>query len=142
MDSGRSEQPAPRDLRGATARLGASLLGLVRTRLELASVELAEERDRVQQQLTFLIAAMAMFMFAVLFVATWVIAYYWETHRLTAIAVVAVIFAGAGAALLVLRSQAASVAPTPFAATIAEFERDRAALAGRDNTPPAAPPTT
>ena len=142
MDSGGSGQSAPRDLRGAAARLGASLLGLVRTRLELASLELAEQRDRVQQQLTLLLAAMVMFMFAVLFVASWVIAYYWDTHRLTAIAIVAVVFAGAGAALLALRSQAASVAPTPFAATIAEFERDRAMLAGRDNSPPAAPPTT
>jgi uncharacterized membrane protein YqjE len=142
MDSDGSQQSAPRDLRGAAARLGASLLGLVRTRLELASVELAEERDRVQRQLTLLIGAMAMFMFAVLFVATWVIAFYWDTHRLTAIAIVAVVFAGAGAVLLALRSQAASAAPTPFAATIAEFERDRAALAGRDNAPPAAPPTT
>jgi len=142
MDSGGSEQSAPRSLRGAAARLGASLLGLVRTRLELASLELAEERDRVQQQLTLLLAAMAMFMFALLFIAGWVIAYYWDTHRLTAIAIVAVVFAGAGAALLALRSQAASVAPTPFAATIAEFERDRAMLAGRDNSPPAAPPTT
>ena len=141
MDSGGSEQSVPRDLRGSAARLGASLLGLVRTRLELASLELAEQRDRVQQQLTLLLAAMAMFMFAVLFIASWVIAYYWDTHRLTAIAIVAVVFAGAGAALLALRSQAASVAPTPFAATIAEFERDRAMLAGRDNTPPAAPPT-
>ena len=142
MDSGGSEQSAPRSLRGAAARLGASLLGLVRTRLELASLELAEERDRVQQQLTLLLAAMAMFMFALLFIAGWVIAYYWDTHRLTAIAIVAVVFAGAGAALLALRSQAASVAPTPFAATIAEFERDRALLAGPDNIPPAAPPTT
>jgi|KBSMisStaDraftv2_1062788.scaffolds.fasta_scaffold12345_8 uncharacterized membrane protein YqjE len=142
MDIGDSEQSAPRSLRGSAARLGASLLGLVRTRLELASLELAEQRDRVQQQLTLLLAAMAMFMFAVLFLASWVIAYYWDTHRLTAIAIVAVVFAGAGAALLALRSQAASVAPTPFAATIAEFERDRAMLAGRDNSPPAAPPTT
>ena len=142
MDIGDSEQSVPRSLRGSAARLGASLLGLVRTRLELASLELAEQRDRVQQQLTLLLAAMAMFMFAVLFLASWVIAYYWDTHRLTAIAIVAVVFAGAGAALLALRSQAASVAPTPFAATIAEFERDRAMLAGRDNSPPAAPPTT
>ena len=138
MEGGGGERSG---LRGASARLGASLLGLVRTRLELASVELAEERDRVQQQLTLLLAAMAMFMFAVLFVATWVIAYYWDTYRLTSIAIVAVVFAGAGAVMLALRSQSARGAPTPFAATIAEFERDRAALAGSDNTPPAAPPT-
>ena len=129
------------DILGALTHMTRAYGGLVRTRLELASLELAEQRDRVQQQLTLLLAAMAMFMFAVLFIASWVIAYYWDTHRLTAIAIVAVVFAGAGAALLALRSQAASVAPTPFAATIAEFERDRAMLAGRDTTPTAAPPT-
>jgi len=117
MNDGGSEQ-SPRSLRGAAARRGASLVGLVRTRQE---------------------HALATFMFAALFIATWVIAYFWDTHRLTAIAIVAIVFAGTGAALLILRSQAAKTAPTPFAATIAEFERDRAALAGR--APPAAPPT-
>ena len=62
MDAGDSEQSPPRGLRGSIARLGASVLGLVRTRLELASVEFAEERDRVQQQLILLVAAMATFM--------------------------------------------------------------------------------
>ena len=133
MIDGGSEQSQSRGLGGAASRLGASLLGLVRTRLELASVELAEERDRVQYQLTSLVVAIAMFMFALLFAATWIIVYFWDTTRLTAIAVVAFVFAAAGAALLMLRSQAARAAPMPFAATIAEFERDRAALAGRAN---------
>ena len=134
MTDGGSEQSRARGgLSGAVSRLGASLLGLVRTRLELASVELAEERDRVQYQLTSLVVAIAMFMFALLFAATWIIVYFWDTNRLTAIAVVAFVFAAAGAALLMLRSQAARAAPMPFAATIAEFERDRAALAGRAN---------
>ena len=128
-------------LRGALGNLGASVLGLMRTRLELASVEFAEERDRVQQQLTLLIAAMATFMFAAFFAATWVIVYFWDTHRLTAIAIVAIVFAGAGAVLLMLRSQAAKAAPAPFAATVAEFERDRAVLAGSDHAESAVPPT-
>ena len=140
MIDGGSEQSRARGLGGAAARLGASLLGLVRTRLELASVELAEERDRVQYQLTSLVVAIAMFMFALLFAATWIVVYFWDTNRLTAIAVVAIVFAAAGAALLMLRSKAMSAAPMPFAATIAEFERDRAALAGRDRAESAEPP--
>jgi uncharacterized membrane protein YqjE len=141
MDAGDSEQSPPRGLRGSIARLGASVLGLVRTRLELASVEFAEERDRVQQQLILLVAAMATFMFAALFVATWVIVYFWDSNRLTAIAIVAIVFAAVGTVLLMLRSQAAKGAPTPFAATIAEFERDRAALAGSDRAEMRQPPT-
>jgi uncharacterized membrane protein YqjE len=140
MTDGGSEQSPARGLSAAVGRLGASLLGLVRTRLELASVELAEERDRVQHQVTSLVVAIAMFMFALLFAATWIVVYFWDTNRLTAIAVVAIVFAAAGAALLMLRSQAARAAPMPFAATIAEFERDRATLAGRDHAESAEPP--
>jgi uncharacterized membrane protein YqjE len=132
IDDGSEQSRTRGGLGGAASRLAASLLGLVRTRLELASVELTEERDRVQYQLTMLVVALAMFMFALLFAATWIIVYFWDTNRLTAIAVVALVFAAAGGALLMLRSQAARGAPMPFAATIAEFERDRAALAGRD----------
>ena len=140
MSDGGSGQSTARGLSGAAARLGASLLGLVRTRLELASVELAEERDRVQYQLTSLVVAIAMFMFALLFAAAWIVVYFWDSSRLTAIAVVAVVFAAAGAGLLMLRSHAARAAPMPFAATIAEFERDRAALAGRVNVQSTEPP--
>jgi len=141
MSDGGSGQSTARGLSGAAARLGASLLGLVRTRLELASVELAEERDRVQYQVTSLVVAIALFMFALLFAATWIVVYFWDTSRLTAIAIVALVFAAAGVALLMLRSQAARAAPMPFAATIAEFERDRAALAGRDHADSAEPPS-
>ena len=140
MTEGGSGQSPGRGLGSAAARLGASLLGLVRTRLELASVELAEERDRVQYHVASLVLAIAMFMFALLFAAAWIVVYFWDTNRLTAIAVVAIVFAAAGAALLVLRSKAVSAAPMPFAATIAEFERDRAALAGRDRAEPVEPP--
>ncbi len=137
-----SDRPRSRGLPGATSRLGASLLGLARTRLELASVEFTEERGRVMQQLALLLAATTMFLFAVLFVAGWIVVYFWDTNRLTAIAIVAGVFAGAGALLLMVRKEYADSAPAPFAATIAELDRDRMALAGampRDPTPPPAP---
>jgi uncharacterized membrane protein YqjE len=144
MDSGRNQQTeqqaAPRSLRGSVARLGASLLGLVRTRLELASIEFAEERNRIQQQLVLLVAASGLLMFGVLFAAMWVVVYFWDTNRLTAIAIVAFVFAAAGVVLLLVRSQAARSAPTPFSATIAEFDRDRVALAGGSDGEPSAPP--
>jgi uncharacterized membrane protein YqjE len=142
MLEGGSGPASPRDLRGASSRLAASLLGLVRTHLELASVEFTEERDRIQRQLTLLLAAIGLFLFAVLFVAAWIVVYFWDTNRLTAIASIAFVFAATGAMLLLMRAQAARSAPTPFAATMAELERDRAALAGNDADPePAAPPS-
>ena len=116
-------------LRESVASLLAALFGSVRTRLELASVEYAEERSRLGAQLALLIAGMACLLFAVLFVALGVVAWFWDSHRFAAILGVIVVFAGTGAALLWRRAEVARSAPTPFAASLAELEKDRAALA-------------
>jgi uncharacterized membrane protein YqjE len=79
-----------------------------------------------------------MLLFAVFFAAAWIVVYYWDTSRLTAVAGVAIVFAAAAAVLLVMRAQAARSAPTPFAATLAELERDRDAIAGRQPSEPPA----
>jgi uncharacterized membrane protein YqjE len=118
-----------RPLSASIASLLAALLGSVRTRAELAAVEYAEERSHIGQQLALLIAGLGCLLFAVLFVAVGVIAWYWDTYRMAAITGVIVVFAAAGAACLWWRSSAAHAAPKPFAASLAELEKDRAALA-------------
>jgi uncharacterized membrane protein YqjE len=118
-----------RPLSASISSLLAALLGSVRTRAELASVEYAEERARVGQQLALLIAGLGCVLFALLFVAVGVIAWYWDTNRMAAIVGVIVVFAGAGAACLWWRASVVRAAPTPFAASLAELEKDRAALA-------------
>jgi uncharacterized membrane protein YqjE len=125
-------------LRGALARLADALLGLARTRAELASIEYAEERGRVGRQLALMLAGIGCLMFALLFAAGGVVAYFWDTHRLVAILGVVVVFGAAGAVLLWRRAELAQTAPTPFAATIAELDKDRAALARTMNPPPSA----
>lgn len=141
MDAGGNPDAQDRGVRGSTTRLGSALLGLARSRLELAATEFAEERDRIQQQLALLIAAAGLLLFALLFAAMWVVVYYWDTARLTAIAIVALVFAAAGLVLLMLRAQAARSSPHPFAATVAEFESDRKAFAPAEHGEPAAPPS-
>lgn len=116
-------------LRAAVASLLAALAGSVRTRLELASVEYAEERSRIVQQLAMMVAGIACLLFAVLFVALGVVAWYWDTHRFAAILGVIVVFAAAGAWLLWWRAAASRSAPSPFAGSLAELEKDRAAFA-------------
>jgi len=116
-------------LRESVASLLAALVGSVRTRIDLASVEYAEERSRLGQQLALLIAGLGCLLFAVLFVALGVVAWYWDTHRFAAIIGVIVVFAGTAAALFWWRSEVSRTAPSPFAASLAELEKDRAALA-------------
>ena len=114
----------------------------MRSRLELASVELAEERDRIQQQLTLLVAAMAMFMFAVLFVATWVIVYFWDIEPADGHRDRRRSSSPASAQYsLSVRSQAARAAADALRRDLAELERDRVTLwpATRSREPKARP---
>lgn len=127
-DSGASDGEV-RPLRASVSALLAALTGSLHTRLELASVEFAEERARIGRQLALLIAGIGCLLFGVLFVALGVVAWYWDTHRFAAILGVIVVFAGAGAALLWWRADIARTAPAPFAATLDELAKDRAALA-------------
>ena len=124
MDTSEGAPPAG-GLRGALARLGESALGLVRTRAQLAGMELAEERERLVLRLALLIAGGVVLAFSGLFVGVFVIALLWDSYRLTAIAAVAVLYA-LGGWLLISKAQAIGRdAPPPFAATLAEFEKDR-----------------
>ena len=123
-------------LRGALARLADALLGLARTRLELATVEYTEERRRVATQLVLLLAGMGCVLFALLFAAAAVVVLFWDTYRIAAVVGVTVFFAITGAVLLWRRAEIAHTSPTPFMATVAELEKDRAALARTLQSPP------
>ena len=123
-------------LRGSLARMADALLGLLRTRLELLAVEYTEERGRVGQQLALLLAGIGCLMFTLFFAAAAVIAYFWDTYRLAAILGVAVFFGLIGAALLWRRAEIANTSPIPFASSVSELEKDRAALARTLKLPP------
>jgi uncharacterized membrane protein YqjE len=123
-------------LRSALARLADSLLGLLRTRLELAAVEYTEERGRISQQAILLIAGLGCILFALFFAAALVIVFFWDSYRFAAIIGVIAFFAIVGAALLWRRAEISNSSPLPFAATVAELEKDRAALARTMKMPP------
>jgi uncharacterized membrane protein YqjE len=136
MSEAPEREPGGDTLRGALARLADSLLGLARTRLELASVEYTEERSRVGRQLVLTVAAVGCVLFALFFAAGAIVVAFWDTYRLPAIISVTIFFAVAGAVLFWRRAEIANTSPMPFAATVAELEKDRAALARTVNMPP------
>lgn len=118
-------------LRDALARLGLSLLSLLRTRAELVTLEYHEERDRLVERLVLILVAVLFLAFAVLAASALVVVWFWDTHRVAAIcAVTGVYLLIGGAALWRLRMHQRN-STAPFAATLAELERDRAWLAGR-----------
>jgi uncharacterized membrane protein YqjE len=118
-------------LRGALARLGAAVLGLVHTRLELAAVELDEERARTVDRLALVLIAVPCFASALLAASALVVVWLWDTHRIAALSGVTIAYLLIGlVALWRLRVLRHPGSP-PFAGTLAELERDRAWIADK-----------
>lgn len=128
MDDSRDDERGT--LRPAAARFGASALGLVRTRLELASVEFAEERERLQIRVALTIAGILAILFGVMTLGALVIIWFWDSYRYSAVIGVAVVLVGSGVLLLRQGRNVGRHGAPPFEATLAELEKDRAWLVG------------
>ena len=116
---------------GAMAQLGASALAMLRTRLELASVEFAEAREHIKDMVLLAAVGTVLGLFALLFASLFVIACFWDSYRLAAVGGVTVFYVVI-AVLVFARLRAISRdAPPPFAATLEELENDAAALRRR-----------
>ena len=123
------ETPPPHsNLRASANRLANSALGLLRTRRELASVELAEELERLHTRLALMFAGVLLLLFSVLGVCVSLVVYFWESYRFLAILLPTVVCGLLGALLLVRSKTLDRSNGMPFAATIAEFDKDREAL--------------
>lgn len=111
----------------AVARLVDSLLALAITRGRLAGLELVEERERLLRRLALIVAGILLLTLAVLFLGLLVVAAFWDTHRLAALVWTGLAFLVTGV-LLCRAGLASREGDAPFAATLAEFEKDRARL--------------
>jgi uncharacterized membrane protein YqjE len=118
-----SGTPSP-GVKEALGALGADVAALARVRLELLGVELKEAAQRQKAMLQYAVVAALFLAAGLLAVGVLVVVLFWDTHRVAAIAAVCVAYLGIGGwAFLRLRDLAGNGAP-PFAATIAEFQRD------------------
>jgi uncharacterized membrane protein YqjE len=105
-----------------------TLLGMARTRLELIATELEEERLHLARLLLYGFLALFFFGLGVLALSLLVIAAFWDTHRLTAITAIVLVYLGSALfCVLCLRRQMRRK-PRLFSATLAELDKDRAAL--------------
>jgi uncharacterized membrane protein YqjE len=100
-------------LRGAVARLGASLLALLRTRLELVALELDEERERIGERLVLILVAMLFLAFAVFGATTFVVAWFWDTHRFVTLGAVTLVYVAIACVALWQLRQRRRHAPPP-----------------------------
>jgi uncharacterized membrane protein YqjE len=115
-------------LSGALGRLGGATLALLRTRIELATLEFEEARERAKQMLVLLLCGVVLALFGLLFASLLVVAYFWDTNRLAAIAGVTLFYAALAAIAFTRLRRLTRDKPPPFAATLSELEQDAAAL--------------
>ncbi len=105
-------------------RLGATLLDMVHTRLELASVEMEEQSQRYLGYL--LMSLLALFLFGVetVLVAVFVIILFWDTHRLAAVIGMAALFALSALGLGMKVRAGVKAQPALLSATMGELQKD------------------
>ena len=108
----------------AVGRIGSTVLAMARTRLELATVELQEETQRLFGYLAWALAAAVLALGALVLAVLFVLVLFWDTHRLLAVGGMTVLFAlGCGFAVMKLRTGLASRPPL-LGATLAELRKD------------------
>lgn len=111
--------------------LAATFLAIAHTRLELFSTELEEERVWFSSMLVWALLALFCAGLGVVFATLVVVLALWDTHRLLAVGIPAILFLlGAALAALVVLGKARAK-PRLFAASLAELSKDREQLSPR-----------
>ena len=108
--------------------LAHTLIGAAQTRLEILATEIEEERVRLEQLLLVALAAAFCLAMGIVLCAALVVVYYWDTHRLAAVGILAAAFLAAGVALGLILRDKAKTRPKPFAITRGELAKDGAML--------------
>lgn len=108
--------------------LSVSLVGMVHTRLELLSTDIAEEREHLLAYLVWVQVALFFFGVGVVLLAILIAVFFWESHRLMALGWLIGFFltASAGAAWFAIHK--IRTKPRLFAASLAELSKDKQQL--------------
>ncbi|VCU70649.1 hypothetical protein PIGHUM_02725 [Pigmentiphaga humi] len=120
---------SPHLLRSLRA-LAATSVGILRTRLELVAIELAEEKSRLMGMLLVALAALLCLTLGLMMFSLLVVVVFWDTeYRHLAIALVGAAYLLVGLVMLLMVRRQAFGAPIAFEETLAELQRDRDMLA-------------
>ena len=120
--------PTPTGFFASLRAFGATFCEAVGIRGSLFAVELREEIERRKAMLLLLAICAICLHMALMLVTALVVIVYWDTHRVGAVAGMAVLFLGLRLAAFAGLHRAVAASPAPFAATRAELERDLAQL--------------
>jgi uncharacterized membrane protein YqjE len=98
---------------------------IVRTRLELFSTELEEERERLERLILLTAASVFCLSFGVLLVTFFVVAAFWDTdYRLAVLGGLALFYLALGAVMGAVTRRKSRHKPKLFSATLGELTKD------------------
>ncbi|MFZ6675972.1 phage holin family protein [Undibacterium sp. Xuan67W] len=112
----------------SVARLAATLIGILHTRLELISVEVEEELTRFSSYLLWSLVALFCAGVAVLLLILLLIAAFWDSYRMAVLLSLLAVFSGAAIGLGWWLRQNMLTKPRLLASTLAELRKDASAL--------------
>ena len=124
-----AEQRPAGGISGALAQLAGGFVALLHTRFELLTVEFEEERERAKDLVVLTVIATVFFSFALIVLSVLVVFLFWDSHPVGALVGVTLVYLAIGAAALVVLQRSRET--RPFAATLAELEKDVQSLRGR-----------
>jgi len=118
-------------LRHTAGELADTLLSTVRTRIELFSLEAADQKARLLRLLALLCATLFFLAMAVLVLSLTVALYFWPTpHRFLALWLLVLLYLILGAVFFCVLRHSMRASPAPFSGTLEELRRDMT-LVGR-----------
>jgi uncharacterized membrane protein YqjE len=109
--------------------VASDLVAMLRTRVELFSAEVAEQKHRFFSMAAMLLAAGLFLLLAIVVASFLVVAFFWATeYRYWAIGLLSFAYAATGLMLIWTVCRRVNSEPTPFTATLEELHRDLVVL--------------
>lgn len=109
--------------------VASDFMSMLRTRIELFSAEVSDQKYRLFILAAMLCAAGLCLFLAVLVGSFLIVAFFWSTeHRYWAIGLLALAYALVGLSLIAVVLKRLRTEPTPFSATMEELHRDLVVL--------------
>jgi len=108
--------------------LGATLVAIVHTRLDLLSADLEEDREHLLSLLVLTLAALFCLGVGVVLASILLVVAFWDTHRLLVLGALAGFFLTSGIVAWMYAMHKARTKPRVFAASLSELLKDRQQL--------------
>ena len=111
--------------------LGATLVAIVHTRLNLLSADLEEDREHLLSLLVLTLVALFCLGVGVVLASILLVVAFWDTHRLLVLGALAGFFLTSGITAWMYAMHKARTKPRVFAASLSELLKDRQQLVSR-----------